>query len=103
MKEGYSLSRSRRVYPRFKVDSFGFLKREGVVLPILIRDISSQGAGVISKMSLERGALVEVSGDLSLFNFYLSTQGRVVYCLRETENLFRMGIDFGFRKIVLAR
>ncbi|RKY27853.1 MAG: hypothetical protein DRP61_03215 [Candidatus Omnitrophota bacterium] len=71
-----------------------------VTIPILIRDISSGGVGFLSGVGLESGASVEIDADISFFNLYLSKQGKVVYCFKVTEGFFRLGLDFGYQKIV---
>ncbi|MCD6539238.1 MAG: PilZ domain-containing protein [Candidatus Omnitrophica bacterium] len=94
MEKNPLLNRNRRSYPRFKVDSFGFLRNKGATIPILIRDISSRGVGFFSEVSLEPGASVEIDANIPFFNFYLSKRGKVVYCYKEREDFFRSGLDF---------
>lgn len=95
MEDTYYLSRSRRIYTRFKIEAKGFLRVNKDTVVVILRDISSRGAGIVSQVPLKEESLVEIIGEIPLSNTPISKEGKVVWCSRIAEGLFYSGVDFG--------
>lgn len=101
MEDPYYLSRNRRTYTRFKIESSAFLRINKDTINIILRDISSRGAGIVSQVPLQEESLVEVIGDIPFSKTSLSKVAKVVWCSQLARGLFHSGVDFGVQNKIV--
>ena len=94
MRYPYVLSRSRRTYNRFKIESSAFLTVDKEERTVILRDISSAGCGVVCESFFRPDTLVWIIFELPFYSNPVTRKGKIAWCARISDRLFRLGIDF---------
>ena len=97
MEQGYLLPPHRRFYKRFNLDtSATLILPKNLRRPLILRDLSARGAGVVSNYSLNINEEIEITIAVSFFfNQPVYKKARVVWCNKVDEHLWQAGLDFG--------
>lgn len=103
MRSPYFLSHSRRIYNRFKIESSAIVTVDKEEKPVILRDISSSGCCVVCASFFSPNTLISIVFDLPILKVPIVRKGKIVWCTRISDSLFRLGIDFSAdRKIEFA-
>ena len=93
----YTPSMTKRAYSRYPVEgSATLIDLRGTEEPLILKDISCSGAGVIASQALgindKTDIIISAS---SLFAQPIRRKARVAWCQRVAVNLWQSGLDFG--------
>lgn len=94
MKKGFLRSRNRRAYPRSALEFFGEVFISGESFPVLIKDSSSGGLGVVSDFYLPPGKKVKIKIQVPMETENVNKEGVVVWSNKVSDNIFYSGVDF---------
>jgi len=87
----------RRSYERFIVEAQSVITAGDVKRQSRLRDISAQGAGLVSDFPLAVNQLVRIDAVVpSLLKEPVSREGRVCWSNKIEEGTWRAGLDFGW-------
>jgi len=97
MKSLEPASPQRRSYKRFKLDTSATIAINGnQQKSLLLRDLSSRGAGVMSDYAFALDEEIRLTIEIPyLFTKTIIRQARTVWCNKVADNLWRAGLDFG--------
>jgi hypothetical protein len=99
MEKKYDGHICRRNYTRFPVD---VLANAQIACPngkieksLLVKDLSCQGAGIISEVPFNVNDCIGITITLPFSNSLVQRQVKVIWCMQIDSQLWRAGIDFG--------
>ena len=87
----------RRSYERYLIeDSAQISTAEEQAVPLILRDLSARGAGIIGNFPFELNKEVVIKFKVPyLIQKVICKHARIVWCSQINENLWRAGLDFG--------
>lgn len=88
---------NKRDYQRFSLDgSATLIVNKNLKRPLILKDLSARGVGVIGSFPLNLNEKVEVIMNTSFFfDKPLYKKAKVSWCNKIDENLWQAGLDFG--------
>jgi len=99
--ETQSLSPYRRSHKRYNMDTqAALIVDKGLRKPLILKDISTRGAGIVSSFPLETNS-VEIAMALPFFfDKPVYRKARVAWCRKVSEKLWEGGLDFGLDNLI---
>ena len=102
MDKDFSGKFCRRVYRRYKADTTAYILSLGDLIekPLLLRDLSSRGAGIVSYYPLHVNGLITIILAIPFLKESVSRQARVIWSRKIDNHCWGSGIDFGSNHLV---
>lgn len=87
----------RRNYERYLIEDSAVISTEGKESePMMLRDLSARGVGVICNFPFKINQNVLIKFEVPyLLPKSISKQAKVAWCRKINDNLWRSGLDFG--------
>jgi len=91
----------RRSYSRFKANGAANVMLDGALdKPLIIRDLSSRGAGVMADMPFAINKGIEISIVAPILSATVTKCAKVVWCQKIDSEFYAVGLDFGIHNIL---